>query len=91
MERMRRSIAAASAGLLGAAVVKELRRTPGDRTWHGRIFGVPYDLRPPTTERLAHAMWDKDNPSIFGPTALGVGWTVNLYRLVHRSEGSDRR
>jgi hypothetical protein len=40
-------IAAIGIGLLGAAVVQQLRLPRSERTWHGTVAGVvPYDLRP---------------------------------------------
>jgi Family of unknown function (DUF5808) len=69
-------------GLLIASVVRELRLPKEKRTWHGVVFGkVPYDLRPPTFERLKATFWNPENSHIVVPTALGVGWTVNLAAL----------
>jgi hypothetical protein len=43
------------------------------------VFGkVPYDLRPPTFERLQTTLWNPKDSHVFVPTALGVGWSVNL-------------
>jgi hypothetical protein len=68
--------------LLIASVVRELRLPKAQRTWHGRVFGkVPYDLRPPTFERLKAALWNPQNRNVLVPTALGVGWTLNLAAL----------
>jgi hypothetical protein len=83
MLKRNRVIGALTAALTAAAVVRELRLPPESRTWHGRIFGVPYDFRPPTGERIRSKVWNKDNPSILSPTIFGVGWTVNLYRLAN--------
>jgi hypothetical protein len=70
---------------LAAAVVKELRRPPDARRWHGTLLGVvPYDLRPPTATRLRAALWDRSNPDVLVPTAFGVGWTVNIAALAGR-------
>lgn len=44
----------------------------------GRALGMPYDVRPLSSERLATRVWDPSNPRIFVPKALGVGWTVNF-------------
>src|SRR5438067_2239858 len=45
------------AGLLGAAIVEELLKSPDERTWEGRIGGlIPYDLRLATREGLREAM-----------------------------------
>ena len=72
-------------GLLIASVVRELRLPPEERTWHGVVFGkVPYDLRPPTLSRLKATLWNPENPRVLVPTALGVGWTVNLAALRER-------
>jgi Family of unknown function (DUF5808) len=73
---------ALAASLVAAAVVTELRKPPGERTWVGRLGGfVPYDLRPPTLQRVRSTFWAPDNPKILVPHAFGVGWTVNLGRL----------
>lgn len=68
--------------LLGWAVVRELRLPPEERRWHGRLAGfVPYDLRPPTPARLRERMWAPAGP-LLSPQVVGVGWTVNLGRLL---------
>jgi hypothetical protein len=86
-------IGAAAAGLLGAAVVKELRRPAGERTWNGRVAGLPYDLRRPTAARVRAEFWDPGNPALFTPHSFGVGYGVNLARaaaLGRRAVGSLR-
>jgi hypothetical protein len=66
-------------GLLGiAAVAKELRKPGPERTWHGRILGVPYDFRPPTMRRVLDSFWQPHNRSLLLPHAFGVGWSINL-------------
>lgn len=67
--------------LFVAAVVRELRTPAEDRTWHGQIGFVPYDLRPPNLTRLREAWWNPDDPRLFTPRAFGVGWAVNLARV----------
>lgn len=67
--------------LLVAAVVRELRTPPDERQWHGRIVGVPYDLRPPSFAREKAAWWSPDDPRIFTPRGFGVGWALNLGRI----------
>ncbi len=74
-------VRAAAATLTGAAVVQELRRPRHLRTWQGRVLGVPYDLRPPSPERLRSRLWDPTEPLLLVPSAFGVGWTVNLARV----------
>jgi len=68
---------------VGVAIVEQLRRPPGERTWHGRIAGIPYDFRMPTVDRLRATFWNKDTAQILVPQAFGIGWTVNLYPLLH--------
>ncbi|MDP9381727.1 MAG: DUF5808 domain-containing protein [Chloroflexota bacterium] len=66
-------------GLLAiAAVVSELRKPSAERTWHGKVAGVPYDFRPLTQERLLRSFWRPDSDSLFTEHALGVGWGINL-------------
>jgi hypothetical protein len=65
------------------AVLRELRRPPAERTWHGMLAGVvPYDLRWPTLTRVRERMWAPEDARIVMPRVLGVGWTLNLGRVV---------
>jgi len=64
------------------AVAQELSKPEHERTWHGRILGVPYDFRWPTLERFREAYWNPDDPRIFTDRVIGVGWAVNLAQLV---------
>lgn len=60
------------------AVVQELRKPAGERTWHGTVAGfVPYDFRKPTMERFRDAYWNEAGP-IMSPRAFGVGWVPNF-------------
>ena len=70
-------------GFTIAAIVRELRLPAAQRTWHGLVAGVvPYDFRPPTVARARERLWSPDTPGIVVPTVFGVGWTVNLGRVV---------
>jgi Family of unknown function (DUF5808) len=71
--------------LWGAALLTELSKPAGDRTWEGRIAGlVPYDLRRPTVARVRARVWNPGDRHIVVPTVFGVGWTVNVGGLIHR-------
>lgn len=71
-----------SAGLVVAAVVKELRTPSQERTWHGVLAGfVPYDLRFPTVARLRERLWAPEG-KLITPHPFGVGWTLNAGRAV---------
>jgi hypothetical protein len=83
MKRFRRFIGGLGVGLIAAVIYQELRKPPGERTWHGRIGGLmPYDFRPPTPERLREAYWNPDESRIFTDRVLGIGWAINFYRLM---------
>ena len=69
--------------LLVTAVVKELRTPPDLRTWNGKLLGfVPYDLRWPTFTRFKERVWNPDSTHLINPRVFGVGWTLNLGRVV---------
>jgi hypothetical protein len=69
--------------LIIRAIMEQLRLPPGERTWHGIIYGVPYDFRRPTVERLRATFWNENTTQLLVPQAFGVGWTINFYPLVH--------
>ena len=50
--------------------------TPTSRRY-GHKWGVPYDWRRPTWERLKERWWNKDGP-MFTPKLWGCGWDLNL-------------
>ncbi|HLQ62319.1 MAG TPA: DUF5808 domain-containing protein [Candidatus Acidoferrales bacterium] len=78
--RVRRLIKIVFIGLTLAAVAQELTKPEDERTWRGRVFGVPYDFRPPTWERIKEAYWNAEDDRLFTDRVFGVGWAVNLYR-----------
>ena len=79
----RRLLRLASGLITGAAVAQELRKPAAQRTWHGMVAGyVPYDFRRPTLARYRSRMWAPEDPRLFPPQAYGVGWTLNVGRLL---------
>jgi len=71
-------------GLVVASVVKELRTPADERQWHGVVAGfVPYDLRMPSAARFRERMWNPESDHLLNPRAFGVGWTLNVGRVVH--------
>jgi hypothetical protein len=68
------------------AIVQQFQRPPEERTWNGKIAGIPYDFRLPTVERLRAAYWNKDTSQIFLPQAFGIGWAINMYPIIHPQE-----
>lgn len=71
---------------VGAAIVQQLQRPPEERTWYGKIAGIPYDFRLPTVERIRDTFWNKNTSKIFLPQAFGIGWSINMYPIIHPKE-----
>jgi len=57
-------------------------RAPRGR--HGRLWGIPFDLRPPSGDRVREAWWDPTSDRILVPRVFGLGWTVNVGALAVR-------
>jgi hypothetical protein len=69
-------------GSVAGAVLTELQKPAELRTWRGYLLGVlPYDLRPPTLERLRQTYWNPDEPRVVVTRFFGVGWDLNLYQV----------
>ena len=71
---------------IAIAITQQLRRPPEERTWYGKIAGIPYDFRIPTAERIRATYWNKDTSKIFLPQAFGIGWGINMYPIIHPKE-----
>ena len=85
-------VGAAALVLTGWALLQELAKPRAERTWTGTVAGVvPYDFRRPTLERFRQRVWAPDNPRLIVPHVFGVGWTVNLGRLVRLVRSADPR
>ena len=52
----------------------------------GRILEVPYEFRAPTSDRLRERLWNPDDPRVFTPPILGVGWSINLFQVAVRAQ-----
>lgn len=90
MEKIKRLLFWVTVVVSIAAVFQELKRPPRERTWHGRVFGVPYDFRLPSVGRMKDAWWDPDDPRLFPPRDFGVGWAINIPRLLQLLRGQGR-
>ena len=53
----------------------------------GHFYGVPYDFRMPTIQRVRDRWWNQDDPRLLTPHVFGVGWSINLYQLRERLMG----
>jgi hypothetical protein len=86
--RVRAAIRIVGIALVAAAVHKELRKPAGERDWHGDLGGIiPYEFRPPTLFRVRERWWNPDDPRILTPHVFGVGWSVNLGRILRVLRG----
>jgi hypothetical protein len=77
---VRRIVQVAAAGLLLAAAVQEAAKPRAERTWRGRVLGVPYNLNPPTWTRIRASYWSPEDSRLFTDRVIGVGWAINLHR-----------
>lgn len=82
-----RILTAALVIVTGLAIYDQLCRLPEYRTWYGNVFGVPYDFRAPTFDRVLERWWNPNDERIFTPHVFGVGWSVNLASLYNRVLG----
>ena len=64
------------------ALREQLGRPPEERTWHGRIWLIPYDFRLPTLGTLRDAYWNPDSERLFTDRVLGIGWAINFAHLL---------
>ena len=74
------------AGLTAAAIGQELARDPEERTWKGKVAGVPYNFRVGEWADIASEYWNPDRDEIFSPHAIGLGWGVNFAALARRAQ-----
>lgn len=71
--------------VIGSLVVWELRKPADQRTWHGEIAGVvPYDIRPPTLDRIRNSWWNPESERLLTPQVFGLGWSINVGRVARR-------
>lgn len=84
MKTLKRLITLVGAFLVVGAVSDQLKRPKEERTWQGKVAGVPYDFRLPTPARVKERWWNPEDERLLTPHVFGVGWSVNLYRLWHR-------
>ncbi len=75
------ALVAATLALTAAAAGNELRKPKRRRDWQGKLFGIPYDFRKPSAEKLKRAYWSPNDRRVIKPRALGLGWDVNVGRL----------
>jgi hypothetical protein len=72
------------AGLAAAAVGQELAKEPAERTWKGKVAGIPYNFNLPEWSSIATEYWNPESDGIFTPHVIGMGWGINFAAIVNR-------
>ena len=91
MDTFRKLIRWVAIALVALAIGDQLRRPSEERTWEGTVIGfVPYDFRMPTIERARSRWWNPGEPRLFVPQVFGLGWTINVARLVGSRSDTTR-
>lgn len=75
-----------TAGLTAAAIGQELAKPPAERTWKGRVAGVPYSFRLSEWPDTANEYWNPGSDQIITPHVIGLGWGVNFAALARRAQ-----
>src|SRR5438128_11213314 len=88
--RLGRLLRAAALFLALAADAQELSKPESQRSWHGRIAGVPYDFRFPTLKRFKDAYWNPTDDRIFTDRVVALGWAENFVQLLPRLQARYR-
>ena len=73
-------------GLAAAAIGQELQKPPAERTWKGKVAGVPYNFRVQEWRTIASEYWNPESDQILTPHVIGLGWGVNLAALIRRAQ-----
>lgn len=71
-------------GLAAAAVGQELAKSPAERTWQGKVAGVPYNFRLAEWSDIAQEYWNPQSDSIVQPHVIGLGWGINFAAIANR-------
>ena len=73
-------------GLSAAAIGQELAKPPEERTWKGKVAGVPYNFRVQDWTNIATEYWNPESDTVMSPHAIGLGWGINFAALVQRAQ-----
>lgn len=66
------------AGLIAAAVGQELAKDPQERTWKGKVAGIPYNFNLADWSTIASEYWNPESDQILTPHVIGMGWGINV-------------
>ncbi len=85
MAKLSTFMAGVVTGLTAAAIGQELAKEPAERTWQGKVAGVPYNFRLNDWGDIAREYWNPESDRILTPHAIGIGWGINFAALIHRA------
>lgn len=80
-------VAGVVAGLTAAAIGQEMAKEPSQRTWKGKVAGVPYNFRVAEWSDIANEYWNPSSDQILAPHAMGLGWGINFAAVARRVQG----
>jgi hypothetical protein len=80
--KLRNIVTGVAVGAALIAIRQELSKPRSERGWRGKVGPIPYDFRPPTPSRIRERYWNPDDDRLLVPQLFGVGWTINVGRLV---------
>ena len=84
MGKMNSFVTGVMTGLAAAAIGQELQKPREERTWQGKVAGVPYNFRVQDWGKIAGEYWNPESDQIIVPHVIGLGWGVNFAALVRR-------
>lgn len=84
MAKLSTFMAGVVTGLTAAAIGQELAKEPAERTWQGKVAGVPYNFRLNDWSDIAREYWNPESDRILTPHAIGLGWGINFAALIRR-------
>ncbi|HWE63316.1 MAG TPA: DUF5808 domain-containing protein [Chloroflexota bacterium] len=50
----------------------------------GKLFGIPFDWRRPTGQRIRQRAWNPQDRRVFTPKSFGWGYSINFHELARR-------
>src|SRR6476661_6401548 len=75
------------AGLSAAAIGQELARHPKERTWKGKVAGVPYNFHVAEWGEVARGYWNPEDEKVISSRGIGLGWGVNFAAVTQKAQG----
>lgn len=86
MAKLNTFVTGVVAGLAAAAVGQELQKDPEERTWKGKVAGVPYNFNVKEWSNIASEYWNPSSDEIIQPHVIGLGWGINFAALLRRGQ-----